>query len=326
MTELQTDALAPVSPGRRPPASPLWLVGSAGLSAALAVVVGLRNVTPFYDLGARFGGPLFGFWAQLIVGLVLAGLILAIVWWFAVRGRRRETVTKYALGICAAWVVGVGAGALLTQGWDDRSRTDARPDSRVAEQRYWRARTGDLNEYLRARSRMMAEVEINGVNSRAQVVRARAQIGAVQRLLAQSRTRNTSNVEAARAGLAAMGRNEMERRAMLVDFNENSAEAEALITRFWALEARRLAGIEGQLAALQATGAQYTSHGAAFRFRSPADQQRYDAGVRETYAASRDLWSVMRDLDRVFGRVRRSPAGSTGEWIGLVDESGSGGR
>ena len=39
MTELQTDALAPVSPGRRPPASPLWLVGSAGLSAALAVVV-----------------------------------------------------------------------------------------------------------------------------------------------------------------------------------------------------------------------------------------------------------------------------------------------
>jgi hypothetical protein len=272
-----------LSAGRRrhQRASRLWVVGVVALPAFAALLVGLPSLSPVFHLGEAAAGRVGGYLAEALIGVPVGGSIAYYIW-RQVNWSRFERLPKY-LGLAfVGWSVGMVLSTLVALNIDNPDRYQPAPPGGSVDAAYWRARVADVNTYeqgfiadLTALNRLAA----GSAEARARLTRMQAALGA-------ARTHTTGAAAQRQADLEAMGHDEMQRRTMVLAFNERVEDGEAAVTELWVSQAARLTEVEHALSA----------------GRRP----------RISYATEMRVWESTSHLNMFLNTVRAVPGAGTG--------------
>ena len=262
-------------------ASRLWVVGVIALSAFAALIAGLPSVTPIFHLGERAAGRVGGYLAEALIGVPVAGTI-AYLFWRQVNWSRYETLPKYLALAFVGWSAGMVLGTLAAMDFDNADRYQPAPPAGAVDAAYWRARVNDVNTYeqgfiadLTALNRLPAGSP-----------QARERLARMQAALRGALGRNSGGAAQRRTDLEGLGHDELQRRTLVLAFDERTQAGEDAVTELLASQALRLAEAERALTA----------------GRRP----------RITYATELRVWESTSHLNVFLDHVRAVPGAGNG--------------
>ena len=262
-------------------ASRLWVVGAVAMSAFAALFAGLPSVSPVFHLGERAAGRVGGYIAEVLIGIPVGGAI-AWLFWRQVNWSRFETLPKYFTLTFIGWSAGLILSTVTALDLDNADRNQPPPPGGSANAAYWRGRVADVNTYEQG---FIADLEaLNRLPGGS--VAARARLAHMQGELQNARARNSGDAERRRADLEALGRNEAQRRMLVLAFDERLQTGETAVGEFWTTQAARVTEVE----------------------RAVAGGRR----PRITYATEMRVWETTSRLNVFLNTIRAVPGVGTG--------------
>lgn len=222
----------------------LWVVGVIALSAFAALIAGLPSVTPVFHLGERAAGRVGGYLAEALIGIPVGGTIAYLIW-RQVNWSRYETLPKYFALAFVGWSAGMVLGTLAALDFDNADRYQPPPQGGAVDAAYWRARVTDVNTYEQG-----FIADLTALNRLPPVsAQARERLARMQAALRAARAQNSGGAAQRHTDLQALGHDEVQRRTLVLAFDERVETGETAVTDLWTSQALRLAEVERALTA-----------------------------------------------------------------------------